>query len=106
MDQGQKRATLGRYQRWQNLNPSQQQQLRRRFNEFQTLSPDQQRRVRQRFSQFQNMTPENKERLRQRFRSLTPEQRTRALEQMKRRAREQGGRHNNSRAQSPQRPQR
>ncbi len=81
----------------QKLEPDQRRLLMNRLNEFRSLSQEQQNQVRDWLNRFNNLTPEQREGLRRRFQSLPPEQRARALERMKNRARQ-----GNRQRQSPQ----
>ena len=84
MDADQRRQVGKRFQRWQQLTPDQRQTLTTRFQEFKQLSPDQQRRLRERMQRFKQLPPARQRELRTRFRDLSPQDRARALDRMKR----------------------
>ncbi len=90
LDDEQRTAMVGRFQRWQKLTPERRELLMRRLEDFRQLSPQQQRRVRSRLQRFNKLSPRQRQDLRKRFQQLPPEQRARALERMKQRARQRG----------------
>jgi hypothetical protein len=75
-----------------------------RLGDFRKLTPAQQRRMRERWREFNTLTPAQKQRLRERFRKMSPQDRARALERMKSRARMDRPRRDRPRADRPRRP--
>ena len=75
-----------RYDRWQAMPPAQRQRLLQRWEAFRGLTVQQRRTLRQTMKRIRALPPARRERLRQRFIKMTPEERGRALDRMRERA--------------------
>jgi hypothetical protein len=71
---------LERYDRWKKLPPEKRQALRAGVQNFQEMTPKQRQNMRESMRYMRTLPPEEQKRLRHLWMSLTPEQRTRWLE--------------------------
>ena len=66
------------FQQWQDLDPKEQEKLRKKYREWQSLPPEQKQTIRQRMNQLNRMPPQKRELHKQLFRqwqNLPPEER-------------------------------
>jgi flagellar motility protein MotE (MotC chaperone) len=72
-----------RFERWQGLPETERQRIRERYEQFRTLTPDQQERLRRRHEWFTRKTQTEQQELRQRYQDMSPEERRRALDEVR-----------------------
>lgn len=81
-DAPQERARMLEHaQRWKALSPQQRQDARRGMRRFEDMNPRQRREARVLFEQMRSLPPDQRDRMRTQWKAMTPEQRTRWVDQ-------------------------
>ncbi len=86
MDPDQRKAMSERFKRWNSLSPEKKVELTRRLDAYRKLTPEQQRQLQDRMQRFNQLPKKQQQQLRDRFKNLSPQDRAKALDRMKRRA--------------------
>ncbi|TQV86276.1 DUF3106 domain-containing protein [Exilibacterium tricleocarpae] len=89
MSPEQKRNARQRFKRWLALPVDQRRHIRQRYQQFKQLQPDEQQRLRDIYAQFKDLPAAQRQSLRERWRQLTPEQRRKIKQRVRRQHRQQ-----------------